>query len=349
MDMTGEPKISVIIPVYNAERTMAECLGNLVHQTIFPEMELLLINDASTDGTARILNDCRQQFGERVRIFTQEKNRGPGAARNVGLKEAHGNYIGFVDADDLADPTMYEKLYAEAERTGADFTDCGFYQQRVDKAFLFTSREICESFPGGRARSVLIAEGGFTVTKLFRRDFLLENEIWFRPVYGLEDMDYLMLAILYADRVACVEETLYVYRDQEHSLVKKESHERNFYECAAALGAIYERLSPHERYGQIREAAEYSMYELYARAINRALHIAVEDEGEKGKTLKMLSDIREVRRLCISGALEKNPFADGISGESRRLIQENDKNPSNLLRIVLDSRKNKKNFQKTLV
>lgn len=337
--MSAAPEISIIMPVYNAVNTVAEGLGNLVHQTIFPQIELLLIDDASTDGTEQVLFACRAQFGERVRIFRQEKNRGPGAARNLGLKHATGTYIGFVDADDLVDVTMFEKLLSEAKRTGADFTDCGFYQQRVDQAFLFTSPEICGSFPSARARSVLIAEGGFVVTKLFRREFLLEHEISFREVYGLEDMDYLMLAIAHAKRVACVEESLYIYRDQEGSLVKKESHERNFYECAAAMGAIYERLSPVACYTEIKAAVEYSLYELYARAINRALHLAIET-GEKEKTVKMLTELREVRKLCISGDLKGNEFAKGIDEEKRTLIRENDRDPAGLLETALKLQKN---------
>lgn len=335
------PRISVIVPVYNAQDTLAECLGNLVHQTAFERMELLLIDDASTDETARILSDCMTQFGERVRVFRQERNQGPGAARNIGLDHAAGDYIGFVDADDLTDVTMYEKLYLEAERTGADFTDCGFYQQRLDQAFLFTSKEICDHFPGERARSVLIAQGGFTVTKLFRKAFLLDHGIRFRPVYGLEDMDYLMLAILHADRIACVEEMLYIYRDQEDSLIKQENHERNYYQCAAALGAIYERLSVSDRYEEVREAAEYAMYELYARAINRALHLAL--DGGKGKedekVLRMLRELRELRQLCIRLPLSGNAFADGISAESRELIRENDRNPEKLLKMVFAQKK----------
>ena len=95
-------KISVIVPVYNAGQTLAACLGNLVHQTA-TDLELILINDASTDNSLQILLDCERAFPEQVIVVNLEQNSGPGGARNAGLVYATGEYIGFVDSDDIAD------------------------------------------------------------------------------------------------------------------------------------------------------------------------------------------------------------------------------------------------------
>ena len=115
-------KVSVIVPVYNAAKTLAPCLGNLVHQTL-PGLELILVNDASTDGSDTILAACEQQFPENIILINLEENLGPGGARNVGLSYASGEYIGFVDSDDLADPTMFETLYAHAKEGNYDMVD----------------------------------------------------------------------------------------------------------------------------------------------------------------------------------------------------------------------------------
>ena len=95
------PLVSVIVPIYNAEKTIARCLANLVHQSL-TDIEILLVDDASVDGTLSILEACEREFPEKVRLFRQMKNAGPGVARNLALKNARGSWIGFVDADDMS-------------------------------------------------------------------------------------------------------------------------------------------------------------------------------------------------------------------------------------------------------
>lgn len=110
-------KISVIIPIYNAEKYLAECLKSVVEQT-FTDFEIICINDGSSDGSLRILQDFRKK-DERIKIIDQ-KNAGVSAARNAGLKLATCKYIGFVDSDDTLEKNFFETLFVAAQENNAD-------------------------------------------------------------------------------------------------------------------------------------------------------------------------------------------------------------------------------------
>lgn len=119
-------QISVIIPVYNAEKTIIKCLNSIQEQT-FKDFEALLINDGSKDGSAEICEDfCAKD--NRFKLITQE-NAGPSKARNRGIDESGSKYLAFVDSDDYIEPNMLEELYAAAEKANADVTICGYYTE----------------------------------------------------------------------------------------------------------------------------------------------------------------------------------------------------------------------------
>ena len=122
----NQPVITMIIPVYNAEEFLEQCVLSVLAQTV-REIAVILVDDGSTDGSGIL---CDRFAGEdpRVRVFHTE-NRGHYTARNIGLEEARKNgsrYIGFVDADDWVDPEMFGVMLDKARETGADVTECGF-------------------------------------------------------------------------------------------------------------------------------------------------------------------------------------------------------------------------------
>ena len=115
------PVISVIIPVYNAERYLRECLTSLVNQT-FRAYEIIAVNDGSTDGSLAILRHFQKDWPQ-LRVIDQE-NGGVSAARNVGMAAARGEYLGFMDADDTVAPNYLERLYRTCVVTGAEVSCC---------------------------------------------------------------------------------------------------------------------------------------------------------------------------------------------------------------------------------
>ena len=141
--------ISVIVPVYNVELYLRKCIDSILAQT-YRDLEILVVDDGSTDGSGAI---CDEYAGkeDRIKVF-HTKNRGLSAARNLGLDEAKGEWIGFVDSDDWIEPDMYEVLIKRAEKTGADVVECGLFRdfpthrkeiERTDA--LIESSEACKA------------------------------------------------------------------------------------------------------------------------------------------------------------------------------------------------------------
>ncbi|MDR3364249.1 MAG: glycosyltransferase [Clostridiales Family XIII bacterium] len=124
-----ESLISVIIPVYEAERTIERCLDSVLSQT-YENIEAICIVDGGRDGSADILRGYAARDA-RVRVIEQE-GKGPATARNAGLDAARGAYIGFVDADDFAEPTMYGRLLAAMREAGAQLANCAYTAFRPD-------------------------------------------------------------------------------------------------------------------------------------------------------------------------------------------------------------------------
>ena len=115
-------KVSVIIPVYNTEAYLEKCLSSLLEQTM-DDIEILVVDDGSTDGSLKIAKEFEAANPSKIRVFAKE-NGGQASARNVALKYATGEYLGFVDSDDWVDTTMYQEMYDAAIREDADIVIC---------------------------------------------------------------------------------------------------------------------------------------------------------------------------------------------------------------------------------
>jgi glycosyltransferase involved in cell wall biosynthesis len=119
-----QPLISVIVPVYNAEKYLPKCIESIQNQT-YRNLEIILVNDGSTDNSLAICYQYSEK-DKRIIVITQE-NKGVSSARNSGLDIATGDYIGFVDSDDYIAPDMYEQLLSACLENDADISECGYY------------------------------------------------------------------------------------------------------------------------------------------------------------------------------------------------------------------------------
>jgi len=332
-----KPEITVIVPMYNAENTLAACLGNLCNQTIKDRIEILLVDDASTDGTLKICRDAQGAFGEAVRVISQEENRGPGAARNRGIIEARGQYIGFVDADDVVDVTMYEQLLTamEDQLSGVsyDFADAPFVRESNGQALQHVSPEL-RGVLSVKKRATLIASGGYVWSKLFRRDFLINNEgellLPFREVYSLEDMDFLVRAIMKAVAVNGVDSVLYLYKDTAGSLSKVTDTDGYIAKQMEAMEAVAAAVKDADV--QILEAADYAMAALYLNAISCC--VLRKKHSRDPEMTRRLKEIREHRMKCIKGDLSKNKEVQAkMSRQDLKLMTACDADPKKPLAL----------------
>lgn len=200
-------KVSVIVPIYNAEQYLKQCLDSIVNQTL-RDIEIILIDDGSTDGSGKI---CKSYLTDsRVSYFYKE-NEGLAAARDDGMKRASGDYIGFVDADDWLEPNMYEKMYEAAVSNVSDVVFCNCIQNENDHYFTpemrigaFNREEIIsEILP--RTLAYIDKNGGkrsirwCNWLRLYRRDHLIKYNIVFdRRLRRSQDLQLTYEATLHA-------------------------------------------------------------------------------------------------------------------------------------------------------
>ena len=192
-------KLSVIVPVYRAEAFLNACVDSLLAQTL-GDMEIILVNDGSPDRSGEIMADYAARFPERVRTLTLE-NGGQGRARNQGMALARGDYLGFVDRDDVVVPEMFETLCRVADAEGADIVDCCI------EAFYPDGRtEPLRTWRDGRP----IAAAGSACNKLFRRSFVGQTR--FPEGRKYEDFGFSAALLLRSRKTVHLPELLYRYR-----------------------------------------------------------------------------------------------------------------------------------------
>lgn len=204
------PLVTVIIPVYNVERYLKECLDSVVNQT-YANLEILCIDDGSTDGSPGILSEIAEK-DQRVVVIRQE-NSGVAKARNAGLDRAAGDYIAFLDADDFAENTLYEELARKATVTKADICVCksdSFADGEKDR--VFNSYAFCEQLiPKKKVFSLrdielhsLSAFNSYVWDKFFRAGFLKKHKLRFNYTRASSDARFTYLALAAAGRISTV-------------------------------------------------------------------------------------------------------------------------------------------------
>ena len=211
-------KISVIIPVYNVEKYLEKCLHSVCNQTL-KDLEIICINDGSTDKSGQILKDFAKK-DKRIVLIEHKSCEEVSIARNNGLKLAHGKYIGFVDSDDWISPDFYEKLYTSAENFGTDVALTGI--RRADKklkesSFLrfWKSKKITNR---QKLLEVMMSPGAHIWNKIYKRELITDNQIYFPEYKTYEDMFWTPMIGLKVQSICTVPGTFYFYRYNENSI-----------------------------------------------------------------------------------------------------------------------------------
>lgn len=228
------PLVSVVVPFYNVESYISECLESLAAQTL-SDIEVILVDDGSQDGSRRVA----EEFAARDPRFVvvRQPNRGPGPARNEGLRWARGPYLAFADSDDIVPPEAYEVLVSSLERTGSDLA-CGGVCRIVDGEPAASS--LHEKVFRRAVRRTHIMDRRVLVrdrtvwNKVYRRDFWLEHRLSF-PAGIYEDVPLSMRAHVLADSVDVLPDVVYHWR-------KREEGESSITQRRAELSNLGDRL-----------------------------------------------------------------------------------------------------------
>ena len=229
------PAVSVIVPVFNAEKFLSVCLESILIQT-FKDFEVILVDDCSTDSSLALAESYLEKFGGRLKIITLPENTGSGAVpRNVGLEYAQGKYIFFTDNDDLLTDNALETLYNFAEEYRAEvvymekFFTCD--EEPVPKNFTLSvwRKDSLVDEPtfepdnlSERIKKFLSSEFWWAPWgKFFRRDFLISNEIFFPQMTIADDVIHTFKIICLAKKILRVPPPLYVYRTNKSSWYRR--------------------------------------------------------------------------------------------------------------------------------
>lgn len=216
------PRVSVLIPIYNVERYLDECLASLARQTL-KDIEIICINDGSTDGSAKILQRYAKKYTNFVVI--NKKNSGYGDSMNRGLERARGEYIGIVESDDYIESNAFEELYKLAKEKSADIVKANyFYHSETGDELheVIKSQKLNTSMPISDDSSILLEEPGIW-SAIYRREFLDKNKIRFRTTPGAsyQDTGFHFKSLCAAKRIVYTDQAYLHYRtDNASSSVK---------------------------------------------------------------------------------------------------------------------------------
>ena len=238
-------KVSIIIPVYNAEKFLRNCIESVIAQT-FKDWEVILVDDCSTDNTLEEIQsiiNVNANGNVKISLLRQERNQGPSAARNRGLREAKGEYVFFLDADDTITPDCIELLYGLAKQHDADYVQ-GKYQssclhegwevqkvQEVQDASLVQKRELPSALSDRREiKRLLLNHNKIQFTphnRLVRRQMIIDNGLFFNEEIKVrEDFLWMTFVAKYVKKFASCDKPIYNRGYNEDSLTNNINRER---------------------------------------------------------------------------------------------------------------------------
>ncbi len=207
-------KISVVIPCYNQEKYIESCLTSLVKQK-FEDLEVIIVDDGSTDLTRQKIEEFKAKNDKLDVFYYYQENAGPGVARNTALDNAHGKYIAFLDSDDKIPAGAYNALYYTAEKYESDVV-IGEYFRKIDNNPWYVYdyiKSYCEKNDGKNCAGdyIVAIKSPSLWNRLFRREFLNNNNIRFLPEMHGEDVVFNLDAVKYAQRIYTTKSMVYCY------------------------------------------------------------------------------------------------------------------------------------------
>ena len=261
--------MTIIIPVYNAEKYLQMCIDCLLEQTMKNSMEFIFINDCSQDSSYKILVDNHNKFPEFIRVVNCKKKMRQGGARNMGIQKAKGKYVGFVDADDLVAKSMYEDLYIAAEKSNADvamsnykeidentqWSDvCGVKESSDLDVYLEKWSDV-ELDDQGRMEFMCRSKAGM-VCGLWRKEFIIENSFYFPENVAYEDNYWGTVVFSKIQRIVLLKQIHYFYRQHNSSTTKgmNELHQFDRIKVENMLDHYMKKNNMCDRY---KDALEY--------------------------------------------------------------------------------------------
>lgn len=312
-------KLSIIVPVYNMASggKLEFCLNSLAGQTI-SDYEIIAVDDCSTDNSLEILHAYQKKYPEKFKVIASPENRRQGGAKNLGLSEAKGEWIGFIDSDDWVTEDFYERLLTRAEETGADMAGCDYHM--VDRHTMEIGQVVHNNTPeqagvlNKEKYKSLILDGGSLVVKIYRRHIILDYPNRFPEGIFYEDNAISNSWMLRAKNFAYIPEPLYYYFQHGgstvHTITQKRCQDRM--EAARVM---------------VREAREFGFFEEYYPEIESSFTTLFYVNtlfsymaGVKKKKLSFVRAMGKEMKEAFPGFQENPYYHKRVHEEERKLI-----------------------------
>ena len=292
----NNPKISVIIPIFNVEEYLEDTLNCLVNQSFIENMEVLMIDDGSTDNSRYIIEKYALDY-DNFHAFHQE-NQGPSKSRNLGISLAKGEYIQFLDSDDFISPNGYESLYELAKKNDSDIASSLMlrlkrYNVKDSYFFIEGYKNINETLDSVNLNDYpeLIWDT-FSTNKLFKKEFILKNNLKFKHTGYYEDVPFGLESLILADKISILRDVFYFWRIRENnnlSITQQYSNIDNFKDRIKMIGFCNEIIERENVNEDLKN-------ELYFKWLNYDLNIYLRkfyqyDESSYPEIIKEIKNI----------------------------------------------------------
>lgn len=317
--------LSIIVPVFNmaSDEKLNHCLDSLVNQTL-SDYEIIAVDDCSTDDSFKIMKEYEKNYPGKFRAIHSEVNLHQGGAKNIGIRAAKGDWIGFIDADDWITPDMYEKLIKRAEETGADCVGCDYtlvnsytfepgetvYNSQMSQVGVLSDNE----------RRSLILDSGSLVVKIYRRQMVVENELYFPENIFYEDNAMSNSYLLLNKHYEYIREPMYFYLQHETSTVHTITERR----CLDRMEAGYRLIEEAKKFGfleKFKPEIEYQFTLLFY--VNTLFSYMPGIKRPRVSFVKKLGD--EMREYFPE--FQTNPYyLERTNAEEKKLIKMQQKN-----------------------
>ena len=285
-------KVSVIIPAYNTETYIKQCIESILQQTLI-EIEIIVVDDGSSDGTLNILTEYENNYPEKIRVFHKE-NGGQASARNLALQYAKGEFLGFVDSDDWIDLEMYEEMYNKAKEEGADIVICDTIDHYLDHDVLHHASSFDDKF------SVTPSACNKIFKASFAKGIRFPEGLWY------EDFEYTTKLLMMTEKISVIHKFFYHCHCREVSTMTNNNSEKNknILTVMGNLEEFVERNGWKEKYG---DSIEYLYIEhILITTLNR---LENQKNVEKNKVIRYLRKevLKKYPRFYKDNAFQKFP------------------------------------------
>lgn len=302
--------VSIIVPVYNGEKTIENCLKSLLEQSL-KKIEIIVIDDGSCDKTAEILDSMQQKDPEILRVIHQE-NTGVWRARKNAITLAQGRYIGFCDADDIVEHQMYQVLFEKIVEQNAEIAVCSYQRykegQPVGKPEMQWPDDVLEI--GRETLGLLALVNTALWNKLYNAEILKKAVEFSEPPRIAEDMMMILSIIPYVKRIAFVEQAMYHYNVYDGSAMNSIS-EIDAQKTMNAMVALKKQMPPC--YNELVDIMAFIH-------IGISLPIGLYSNPEKHKTIKF-GFIREYLNRNFPKWRKNNYTRTGYVWKNRKMLK----------------------------